>query len=358
MVNEWVVSPGTGLDLAAPLRFTHSANLPFSDRGTGVSFQPATAFAHASNEPVQALGTGIALDKPLANGHGIQEVVLDAAVKTAGYQGTPVPNQWFGGPELTTTAPQFDHDITVEEGSMVLRDASGVVADSLNYGGLVDPWAAEGNQAASGTRLSGCYAPAPGSTFDPWSTVLTPVATNTSAGRFPDGADTDSNCSDFLTQAVATLPATYPAGSINIKVTNSEGFRPGEKVLIGSGDNLETAVIATVGTAGGSSLRTPTKVGATVLPVADVTGFSRGQSISIDEGANSETAVVLGVRARGGAAITVVAPLAHAHASDTQISGSGISLTTPLTRTHASGSQVSDNVPTPGAPNQFHGRDQ
>src|SRR6202034_4315793 len=69
-VSEWVVSPGTGLDLTAPLRFNHSANLPFSDRGTGVSFQPASAFAHSSNEPVQALGTGITLDRPLANDHG------------------------------------------------------------------------------------------------------------------------------------------------------------------------------------------------------------------------------------------------------------------------------------------------
>ena len=55
--DEWVVSPGTGLDLAAPLKFNHAANLPFSDRGTGITFQPATAFAHSSNEPVQPLGT-------------------------------------------------------------------------------------------------------------------------------------------------------------------------------------------------------------------------------------------------------------------------------------------------------------
>ncbi|HET6217758.1 MAG TPA: arabinofuranosidase catalytic domain-containing protein [Acidobacteriaceae bacterium] len=355
VVSEWVVSPGTGLDLAAPLRFNHAANLPFSDRGTGVSFQPATAFAHSSNEPVQALGAGIALDRPLANDHAIHEVVRDAAVKTAGYQGTPAPNQWFGGPELTTKSPQFGHSITIEEGSMVLRDASGVVADSLNYGGLVDPWAAEGDQAASGARLSGCYVPAPGSVFDPWSTVVTPVATNSSAGRFPDGADTDSNCTDFVTQAVATLPATSPAGATNIKVTSIEGFRPGQTILIDSGANLETAVISTVGTAGGTTLSTATGVGATVLPTANVTGFSRGQTISIDDGANSETAVVFSTRARGGATITLAAPLARAHASGGQISGSGISLTTPLTRTHTSGAQVSDNVPTPGAPNQYHG---
>ena len=353
--SEWVVSPGTGLDLAAPLRFNHAANLPFSDRGTGVSFQPATAFAHSSNEPVQALGTGITLDRPLDYNHGIHEVVRDAAAKSAGYQGTPAPNQWFGGPELTTQSLQFGHSITVEEGSMVLRDASGVVVDSLNYGGLVDPWAAEGDQAASGARLSGCYVPAPGSVFDPWSTLVAPVATNSSAGRFPDGADTDSNCADFLTQAVATLSASSLAGATNLKVTSVEGFRPGQTILIDSGANLETAVVSTVGTAGATTLSTSSSVGATVLHTADVTGFSKDQEILIDDGANSETAVVSSTRARGGASITLAAPLARAHPTGGQISGSGISLTTPLNRTHTSGAQVSDNVPTPGAPNQYHG---
>jgi hypothetical protein len=258
---------------------------------------------------------------------------------------------------LTTKSPQFGHIITVEEGSMVLRDASGVVVDSLNYGGLVDPWAAEGDQAASGTRLSGCYVPAPGSEFDPWSTVVAPVATNSSAGRFPDGADTDSNCTDFLTQAVATLSASSPAGATNLKVTSMEGFRPGRTILVDSGANLETAVISTVGTAGATTLSTSSGVGETVLNTANVTGFSKGQKILIDDGANSETAVVFSIRARGGATITLAAPLARAHASGGQISGSGISLTTPLTRTHTSGAQVSDNVPTPGAPNQYHGTD-
>ena len=221
VVSEWVVSPGTGLDLAAPLRFSHAANLPFSDRGTGISFQPATAFAHSSNEPVQALGAGIALDRPLANDHGIHEVVRDASVKTAGYQGPPEADQWFGGPELTTRSPQFGHIITVEEGSMVLRDASGVIADSLNYGGLVDPWAAEGDQAASGARLSGCYArhPAQCSIHGHGSA---PVAINTSVARFSYGADTDRNCTDFLTQAVATLSATSTAGGNNLKATSVE----------------------------------------------------------------------------------------------------------------------------------------
>ena len=104
--GEDVVDPGTGLDLAAPLKFNHAANLPFSDRGTGISFEPATAFAHSSNEPVQALGTGITLDSPLAKDHAIDAVVRDAAVTTAGYQGTPAPNQWFGGPALSPARRQ------------------------------------------------------------------------------------------------------------------------------------------------------------------------------------------------------------------------------------------------------------
>jgi hypothetical protein len=45
---------------------------------------------------------------------------------------------------------------------MVLRDAAGLVVDSLNYGLLVDPWAAEGYQAVSGAGQSGCRVTAPG----------------------------------------------------------------------------------------------------------------------------------------------------------------------------------------------------
>jgi hypothetical protein len=96
--REFVVAQGTGLDLAAPLKFNHAANLPFSARGTGISFQPESAFAHSSNEPIQPLGTGITLDSPLANDHAIDAVVRDAGATAAGYQGTPAPNQWFGLP--------------------------------------------------------------------------------------------------------------------------------------------------------------------------------------------------------------------------------------------------------------------
>jgi hypothetical protein len=351
-----VVDPGTGIDLAAPLRFNHAANLPFSNRGTGISFQPATAFAHSSNEPVQPLGTGIILDSPLAGDHAIDAVVRDAGVTTAGYQGTPAPNQWFGGPELTAHVPFFERTVSLKEGSMVLRDAAGLVVDSLNYGGLVDPWAAEGYQATSGSAQSGCHAPGPGASIGFGPAAAAAGATNTSAGRFPDGADTDSNCTDFLTQAAATLLAASSAGANNIKVANVEGFEPGEKIMVDTGANLETAVIATVGTAGATTIGTATSAGATVVPVTGAIGFHDGQTITIDSGANSETAVVASIRIFGPTTITVAAPLSHAHAAGSEVSGTGITLTAALTRTHASGAQIASTLPTPGERNHYQRR--
>ncbi|HEX2917621.1 MAG TPA: arabinofuranosidase catalytic domain-containing protein, partial [Edaphobacter sp.] len=351
--EEWVVSPGTGLTLAAPLKFSHAANLPFSNRGTGITFTPATTSAHSSNEPVQALGTGITLDRPLAADHAINAVVRDVAVKTAGYQGTLAPNQWFGGPELTTYSPLFGRTIPVKEGSMILRDASGVVVDSMNYGGLVDPWAAEGYQGKSGPRESGCHAPLTGAAggFGPTAVVI-----NASAGRYPDGTDTDSNCADFLTQAAATLSVSSAAGAKNIKVTKVDDFVAGEKISIDTGANLETAVVAEIGTAGATTASSAVSVGATVIPVANVTGFTEGQTITIDTGDSSEKVVIASIMPWGGATITVTAPLTHAHAKGAEVSGTGVTLAAPLTRAHASGVQVTDNIPTPGAANQYHSK--
>jgi hypothetical protein len=326
--GEQGVHLGTGLELTAPLRFSHAANLPFSDRGTGISFQPATTVAHSSNEPIQGLGTGVTLDRPLTRDHAIDTVVQDAKVTTSGYQGTQAPNQWFGGPALSPSA-----------GSMVLRNAGGLVVDSLNYGLLVDPWAAEGYQAASRTTQSGCR-------------VVTPRA-GTSAGRFPDGADTDSNCSDFVTEPASTLSSASIAGAKNVKVTSVDGFHSGQTITIDHGAGLETGVIATVGTAGASTMRSKAVTGTTVLEVGTAIGFSRGQTISIDDGANSESAVIVSTPRRGAAIITVATPLKFAHPAGTQISGTGITLTTALVQEHPSGALITTNAPTPGAPNQY-----
>ncbi len=348
--------PGTGLDLAEPLKFNHASNMPFSVRGTGIQFEPATAFDHSSNEPVLALGTVITLDQPLAWGHDIHAVFRDVKVTTAGYQGTPAPDQWFGGPALGVRA-----------GVMVLVDAAGRVVDSQNYGGLVDPWAAEGYQAVSGADANGCFAPAPvaGRARFGFFGMGMPTAgdPHVSAGRFPDGLDTDSNCSDFLVHASASLAVPAGAGADNIKVTGVERFAAGQTIVIDAGENRETAVIAEVGTAGGTSVAAAADAGATVLTVAGVEGFTAGQTVVIDAGANRETAVIASVtrgrRAFGNnkaidATITFGTPLAFSHAVGAQVSGSGITLRTSLTREHESGAPVANGVPTPGGPNRYY----
>ncbi len=213
---------GATLELAAPLKFNHSSNLPFSVRGTGISFQPASAYPHSSNEPIVPLGTGITLDSPLNGDHDVNAVVRDAAVTDQGYQGTAAPNQWFGGPVLANA------------GAMILRDAAGLTVDSLNYGGLVDPWAGEGYQGKS--PGSGCSVPSPaqgrggfgrggrgrggrGGPGGPGAAdggAPAAPAPNRSAARTTDGADSDSNCADFKVQTPTPGAAN---GKRAVKVT-------------------------------------------------------------------------------------------------------------------------------------------
>jgi hypothetical protein len=353
--NEDVVQPGTGLDLAAPLRFDHSENLPFSDRGTGITFQPATAFAHFSNEPIQPLGTGITLDSSLSHDHAIDAVVRDAAVTTAGYQGSPQPNQWFGGPTLSTSLTLFGRLTIIEKtGSMVLRDADGLVVDSLNYGGLVDPWAAEGYQGASGLGKDGCFVTAPGATgaFGPFASAN--GAANTSAGRFPDGADSGSNCTDFLTAPATTLSAPAAAGATNIKIAAVEGFAAGQTIRIGNGADVDTAVIESVGTPGATTLRAATAAGATEIPVASARGFVNGESVTIGNGANAETATVVRTTRFGPGTITIAKPLSSSYEPGAQVAGTGITLTAPLAHQHAGEDQVTGSLSTPGAPNHYY----
>jgi hypothetical protein len=184
--------------------------------------------------------------------------------------------------------------------------------------------------------------------------------TSRSAGRFPDGADTDNNRNDFRLQTAVSLSADSAAGANNIKVASVADFAGDQTIIIGTGTNRETAIIATVGTAGGTTVGTDTDVGATVIPIARGTGFSAGQTITIGSGTNLETAVVASVAGgRGGfggfgtAKITVAAPLTIGHAVGAQVSGTGITLTSALTKAHASGAQVAASLPTPGAPNLY-----
>ena len=343
---------GTGVNLAAPLRFDHMSGVDVSGVGTGISFSPATKFPHVSGDAVQALGSGITLDRPLVKSHAYGAAVVNPLATTVGYQGPPAPNQWFGGA------------LSARAGSIALMDASGVVVvDAMVYGSQ------QSNSSANGTIASpelatlegdqgkgGCIVVVPNAAGGFGPAAAASVA-NRSVGRFPDGLDTDSLCTDFLLQPATTLPGGSAAGATNIKVASVADFAAGQTILIDTGANLETAVIATVGTAGATTAGAATEVGATVIPVAGAMGFSAGQTITIGSGSNQETAVVVSTTGgRGGSRITVAAPLTFAHAAGAQVSGSGITFAAALTRAHVGGAPVAGNVPTPGAPNQYDRR--
>jgi hypothetical protein len=293
-----------------------------------------------SGDAVQALGTGIMLDRPLTHSHSYATPVLTGSATAGGYHGPRAPNQWFGSP-LSSTA-----------GSIALMDSSGsVVVDAVVYGSR------QSNSSANGTIASPELAILEGNQGQGGCIVVTP-GPGESAGRYPDGADTDSNCADFHSQAAATLAAAASAGEQNIKVSKVDGFDAGQKIAIGSADDNETAVIATVGSSGATTMTSETESGATVVPVTSTLGFRPGQKIVIGHGADQEEAVIASISRRGAPEIRLIAPLKLRHTVGTRAAGTGITLTGALTRAHPPGTEVFENAPTPGQPNQYSRRPQ
>ena len=337
--------PGTGVDLEEPLKYFHSSNMPYAVNGSGITFEPATRFDHSSNEPVLALIYSLELDKALASDHPVDEVVFDAKVVNAGYQGDVPADLLYGGPAFATTS-----------GNIALRDSKGNLVDALNYGAIVDPWLGEGYQGQSGLEEPGNFVqtpavavrgiPAPGT-----------VSPDLSAGRWPDGLDTDDNENDFRVQGSLTLAAPLKAGSRNFKVSSTRGLIINQRLFIGPGH--EEVIAANIGTAGYTTLAADAAKGATRLSVAASQGFTVGQEVFVGD----EKAYIAEIHAtrRGWfspvpAAPDVVvlrAPLKSAHASGEDFAGSGITVSSPVKADYAAGIPVTGSVPTPGAPNRF-----
>ena len=217
---------GTGVDLATPLKFDNMSGVDVSDVGTGISFTPATRFPHISGDAVQALGSGITLESPLVRSHEYGAPVTNTLATTVGYQGLPVPDQWYGSP-LSTSA-----------GSVALMDASSaVLVDAMVYGSQ------QSNSSANGPITSPEIATLEGDQSQGGCIVVVPRASGSagvSRGRFPDGLDTDNNCTDFLVQSFASLSAASAVGTNNIKVASVADFSVGQKIFIETGTNSET----------------------------------------------------------------------------------------------------------------------
>lgn len=348
------------VELESPLRFSHMSDVDVSSPGTGISFTPATRFAHKSGEAVQALGSGITIEGTLEKSHEAGAAISNPLVTAEGYKGPVKPNQWYGIP------------LSAASGSIALMDASGkLVVDAMVYGSQ------QSNSSANGTVPSpelatlegdqsqgGCIVVVPGTGFSGQGMALQSTSmVNRSIGRFPDGSDTDNNCSDFTLQTTSTLLSSARAGSVNIKTDGTADFITGQEIIIGTGSNSETAVIKTIGTPGSTTLSTATAIGVKTIPVAGLEGFQAGQTVTIDEGANLETAVIASVaagRRRFGSrtavpsdSVTFTVPLEKAHAAGAQVSGSGITLAGPLLIEHEKGTQIAGSLPTPGEPNRY-----
>lgn len=345
---------GTEVTLTAPLKIDNMVGVDVAGPGTGIGFTPALRHPHRSGDAVQALGSGVTLDRPLTRAHGLGAPVAGVAVANAGYQG-PRPNQWFGG------------ELSIRGGAISLTDPGGrVLVDAIVYGSQ------QSNSSASGAvtapeiatlegdqHQGGCIAVIPGAGSGPSApaTALAasaPGAANRSVGRYPDGADTDSLCRDFVVQPATTAPQGAAAGGTVLRVASVTDFVPGQRITIGAAGASEEAVVASVGTSGATAVQTGSEQGGTVLQVTSAMGFKAGQAITIGEGVNGEDAVIAAVQGgRGGARITVTAPLARAHAAGTPVAGSGITLTAPLTRSHPDGTPIRAELPTPGAANVY-----
>ena len=238
----------------------------------------------------------------------------------SGYSGPPAANQ------------TYTPNLPARLGAISLRDStSGVLADSINYstdtstGVVISPLLNEG-EGSCPANSSGAFAGAGQSMF-----------------RWPNGADTDSNCNDFRVQAATTTAVASAPGASDIKITSRAAFALGQRIMIDTGANAETALVAMVGTSGATTTAAAIAAGATSVPIrgggfgrgggrgasgdpaggggaavgrgqgvnapggagpggggGGRGGFSAGQTITIDSGANYETAVVVTMSFGGG----------------------------------------------------------
>jgi hypothetical protein len=183
-----------------------------SDVGTGISVSPATRFPHQSGDAVQALGGGITLDRPLSKNHAYGAAVVNSQAAAPGYQGPPAPNLWYGAA------------LSARAGSIALVDASGeVIVDAVVYGSQQSSSSANGTIASpeiatlEGVQTKGgCIVVVPnvggrGRGRGRGTAAAGAPAPSRSVGRIADGADADSNCTDFQLQSPTPGAPNQPA---------------------------------------------------------------------------------------------------------------------------------------------------
>ena len=122
-----------------------------------------------------------------------------------------------------------------------------------------------------------------------------------------------------------------------------------------------TLAIATVGTAGATTISADTPKGEIRIAVAGAQGFQAGQTVQIGSGTYVISAVQAAPRrgfgGRGGQQpqqpdyITLVSGLNEDVPAGTYLTGSGITLGAPVTKNHGAGDAFTATMSTPGKPN-------
>ena len=182
------------VSLEKPLEMDHMAGVDVSCTGTGISFTPAVRFDHLSGDAVQPLGTAFTLSEALSEDIGMFETVMTEKV-------------------ISLADTHFGYELSQSAGSIALVDPkNGTVVDAVVYGSQQSSSSANGTIASPELATlesvqdgGGCIAVVPSNrpNFRFMGQPVGPVLPK-SLVRYPDGADTDRLCKDFITSELPT----------------------------------------------------------------------------------------------------------------------------------------------------------
>ena len=164
-----------------------------------------------------------------------------------------------------------------------------------------------------------------------------------------------------------TIAAPAKAGQNNVKVSSVQGLSIGQVMYLGSGNSFEKVRIATIGTAGSTTISANAMKGEKTVAVASSQAFQEGQIISIGDESYTIASIQAvprrgfgfgGFGGRGGQQqtvepdkITLTDGLKADAAAGEYLSGSGVTLSAPLTKAHGAGDAFTATTATPGKPN-------
>jgi type 1 glutamine amidotransferase len=179
-------------------------------------------------------------------------------------------------------------------------------------------------------------------------------------------ADLDAVLNQYAANALTTtLNGATAVGATSLRLQTPFGFRPGQTIVIDSGDNQETATISTALSPPptvNTTLSAAAAAGATAVRLANYTTATTGgpnaptvngpialQPIVLDTGANLEVIAVarhiVPVPPAPEPNVILTAPLTKDHAAGTPTSLSNVLLSAPLTKAHANGVAVANPRP-------------